>query len=94
MEIIHASSDNFDEVVSKGLVLIDFYADWCGPCRALAPVLEELASDRSELKIVKINVDKDPVLAQKYDVMSIPNLVLLKDAKVLGSRVGLFLKKA
>lgn len=94
MEIIYANNDNFDDVASKGLVLVDFYADWCGPCRSLGPILEELASDRSELKIVKVNVDKEPDLARKYDVMSIPNLVLLKDAKILGTRVGFIPKEA
>ncbi len=94
MEIVHADSQNFDSVISSGLVLIDFYADWCGPCRAIAPILEEIASDRTELRIVKVNVDKEPDLASRFEVMSIPNLVLLKDDKVLGNKVGLVSKDA
>ena len=86
--LVHGSSDSFDSLISDGVVVVDFFADWCGPCRMLGPVLEELSNSRSDVKVVKINVDKDEDLARKYGVMSIPALYLFKDGVQIDSRVG------
>lgn len=90
MEIIEVNKDNFEEqVIKSDLVLVDFNASWCGPCRMLKPMLEELASLRSDVKIVSINIDEEEELALKYGVSSIPCLVLFKDGKEVSRSVGL-----
>ena len=91
MAIIDVSYNNFKEEVlnEKIKVLIDFNADWCGPCRMLKPILEELSKRRNDIKIVSINVDKEEELARKYDIYSIPCLILIKDGEVLKKEVGL-----
>ena len=88
MEIIHGSEDNFDNLINNGIVLLDFYADWCGPCRMLATQLEALTNERNEGKIVKINVDEAQELAKKYGIMSIPALMLFKDGKLIDNKLG------
>ena len=81
---------NFDQEVlqSDKTVLLDFYADWCGPCRMLSPIIEEIASEHPEIKVYKINVDEEQELAQSFQVMSIPILVALRDGRQIGSSVG------
>ena len=69
-------------------VLVDFYATWCSPCKMLAPVIDEIASEKSGIKVVKINVDEQPQLAQAYSVMSIPTLILIKNGEVAGRSTG------
>jgi thioredoxin 1 len=93
--VIHADEKTFRKEVLKSEVpvLVDFYADWCGPCRALGPVLEELAEETPNAKIVKINVDNSPQLAGKYGVSSIPNLLVFRDGKVTDQQVGLASKE-
>ena len=90
-KVHHANASNFDQLVlnSEVPVLVDFYADWCGPCRMLAPVLENLARETSEAKIVKVNVDHAPQLAVRYGIESIPALKVFKDGKVVREHVGL-----
>ena len=88
MEIIHGSEENFDTLVNQGLVLVDFYADWCGPCKMLATQLEQLSDNRDDAKIVKINVDHAHELSKKYCIMSIPALMLFKDGKLIDNKVG------
>lgn len=73
----------------KGWVLIDFFAEWCGPCRMVPPILEEIGKARPDLKIVKVNVDQAQNLAQKFNIMSIPSLILFKDGKPVNTWVGL-----
>ena len=83
MEILKVTSENFESEVlqSDKTVLIDFYADWCGPCKMLSPIVDEVAEENTDIKVVKINVDNAQDLAMKYQVMSIPTLVVIKDGK-------------
>lgn len=83
-----ATELNFEELTKDGLVLVDFYADWCGPCKMIAPVLEEIDNEDQDVNIVKVNVDEQGVLAQRYGVMSIPTLVLFKDGQKVDQLVG------
>ncbi|AMC94195.1 thioredoxin [Erysipelothrix larvae] len=87
MEIV--KTHTFDEAVKEGVVLVDFYADWCGPCKMISPILKEVAeSNKENVKVVKVDVDADGELAQRFDVMSIPTLILFKDGKPVGRRTG------
>ena len=90
VRLAHADISTFDEVVlqSDEPVLVDFYADWCGPCQVLAPKLERAAESLTAGRIVKINVDNDPELAARYQVQSIPTLLLFVDGEVAERRVG------
>lgn len=84
-----ATKADFDGIVKSGVVLVDFYADWCGPCKMVAPVLEELATAyEGKVTIVKVNVDDDSELAQRFGVMSIPTLILFKDGAIFKQVVG------
>ena len=91
MEILKVTSENFESEVlqSDKPVLIDFYADWCGPCKMLSPIVDEVAEENTDIKVVKINVDNAQDLAMKYQVMSIPTLVVIKDGKEVNRSVGL-----
>ena len=88
MAIQHATDQTFYNDTKDGIVLVDFWASWCGPCKMLAPVLEELDASGTQAKIVKIEVDENPVIAQEYGVMSIPTLLLMKDGEVVGKTMG------
>ena len=82
-------SKSFDEAVKEGVVLVDFYADWCGPCKMLSPVLDELAEDLAgKATVVKVNVDSENALAAKYGVQSIPSLKVFKDGVVVDETMG------
>ena len=93
MNIIHATGSNFKEVVGGDLVLVDFFADWCGPCQMLAPILEDMSNDRDMIKIVKVNVDNEHELAKDHGVMSIPTLCLYKNGSVIDKKVGFMTKE-
>lgn len=88
MEIIHADENNFNDLVSNGKVLVDFFATWCGPCKMLSPILEEIANDRIETKIVKVDVDECSNIARQFGVMSIPTLILMDDGKIKDKKIG------
>ena len=89
MSTLKITSLNFDEVkASDKPVLLDFYADWCGPCRMVAPILEEIAAEHPEYVIGKINVDDNPELAASFGVMSIPTLVVLKNGEIANQSTG------
>lgn|SRR3989338_1514724 len=82
------TSENFEKETKSGAVVIDFWASWCGPCRALGPIFEELSKDMKGVKFGKINVDEQPGLSEKFEVSSIPTLIILKDGKPVANRVG------
>ena len=89
MSVIHANKDNFAELrASDKPVLIDFYADWCGPCRMVAPIIEEIASENPDIAVAKVNVDDQPELASEFGVFSIPTLVVMKDGNVVSKSAG------
>jgi thioredoxin 1 len=90
MSVLHIGNAEFDEKVIKSEkpVLVDFYASWCGPCKMLAPVLEEIAEEHPEYVIVKVNVDEEPELSRKYNIMSIPALFVIRDGEIADKAVG------
>ena len=91
MAAVKITSANFEEVVLKSEkpVLLDFWASWCGPCKMLSPIVEEIAAEREDILVGKVNVDDEGELAQAFRVMSIPMLVVMKDGKVVNQAVGL-----
>lgn len=93
MNIIYGNEENFNDLISSGEVLVDFFATWCGPCKMLGSVLEELSSDRTITKIVKIDVDENPNLARKFGVMSVPTMYLFKDGKEVSKQNGFMPKE-
>lgn len=88
MEIIHADESNFNELISNGKILVDFFATWCGPCKMLSPILEEISSDRSDTKIIKVDVDECQSLAKQFGVMSIPTLILIENGQIKNKKIG------
>ncbi|HET7628264.1 MAG TPA: thioredoxin [Bacillales bacterium] len=95
MAIVKATDQNFTEETSQGLVLADFWAEWCGPCKMIAPVLEEIDAELSDqVKIVKLDVDENQETAGNFGVMSIPTLILFKDGEVVDKVVGYQPKEA
>ena len=88
MNLIYADENSFEKLIKGDLVLIDFYANWCGPCKMLSPLLEELANERSNIKIVKVDVDSCPNIAKKYGVLSIPTLIKLEEEKEIAKHIG------
>ena len=90
MAVIKLTTETFDqEVLQAGqTVLVDFYADWCGPCKMMAPVVEELAGEEPGVKVCKINIDEEMAIAQRYGVMSIPTFIAFKNGEVAGKQVG------
>ncbi len=90
MSVLSINKQNFQNEVlnSDKPVLLDFYADWCGPCRMVGPIVSEIADERSDIKVGKINVDSEPELAAQFGVMSIPHLAVIKNGRIVNSAVG------
>ena len=91
MSVLTITDNNFEDEVlnSDKTVLIDFYADWCGPCKMQSPVVDQIAEERADIKVGKVNVDDNPELAEKYEIMSIPTLLVIKNGAVTKQFVGL-----
>lgn len=79
---------DFDDKIKSGVVLIDFYADWCGPCKMLTPELEELSKEMDQVKFYKVNIDKEQELTQRFNVMAVPTILLFKDGEIVGKTSG------
>ncbi len=86
MKIVN--KEEFESIINQGSVVVDFFADWCGPCKMLSPVLEELSAAYPEITFIKVNVDQEPELASRYGVMSIPALFAVKNGQIKKSAVG------
>jgi thioredoxin 1 len=90
MNIVNITKDNFEQEVLKSdkPVLLDFWAAWCGPCRMISPIVDEIASEVTDTKVGKVNIDEQPELASAFGIMSIPTLVAMKDGKIVNKMVG------
>ena len=88
MSIVVVTKENFEEIKKNSVVMLDFYADWCGPCRMVGPTVHEIAEERSDIAVGKVNVEKESELAARFGVYSIPTLVVLKDGEVVNRAVG------
>ncbi len=87
MKIVNETE--FDKTISSGVTMVDFFADWCGPCKMIAPVIEDLSGDyEGKVNFIKVNVDQEGALAQRYGVMSIPTLILFKDGEIVDQVLG------
>lgn len=91
MSVLSVNKNSFAQEVinSDKTVLVDFWASWCGPCRMLSPIVDEIAQEHPEIKVCKVNVDDEPELAQSFQIMSIPSLMVFKNGKVVANSIGL-----
>ena len=91
MSVLLVNKNNFQKEVleSDSPVLIDFWASWCGPCKAISPIIDEISEKHPEIKVCKINIDEEQELATQFDIMSVPTLLVIKDGKVINQSVGL-----
>ena len=96
MAVVKLTAENFEKEVlqSEKLVLVDFYADWCGPCQMMGPVVEEISNEVNDAKVCKINIDEQMSIAQKYGVMSIPTFIVFKNGDVADKKMGAMPKSA
>ncbi len=86
--ITELTNENFSDLINNGLVLVDFYAVWCGPCKMMHPVIDEFVSDNSQVKVIKVDVDQHEEVARNYAVMSIPTLILFKNGEMVEKNIG------
>ena len=94
MSVITINQENFESIINSGkTVLIDFYADWCGPCKMMAPIVEEIAEEIADITVGKINVDSESSLAAKFGIMTIPTFVVIKDGEIINQISGAMPKK-
>jgi len=93
MSVRIINSDEFKNVTAKGLVLVDFFATWCGPCKMIAPILEEVSNELNDVEIVKVDVDENLPLAGEFRISGVPTLVLFKDGQEIDRVVGFMVKK-
>lgn len=89
MSLIHLENENFNEITKDGIVVVDFFANWCGPCKVLSPTIEKLSIEMNDIKFVKVDVDKHDEIARTYGIMSIPTLIFFKEGKVVNKHIGL-----
>ena len=91
---LELNNNNFEETIKEGISVIDFWAPWCGPCKMMAPVVDKIAANNPDLKVGKIDIDESPHIAQKYNVMSIPTIIIFKDGEPIDQTVGVVNEKA
>ena len=90
MKVLHVNKDNFHNEVlnSETPVLLDIFASWCGPCRMVGPILDEIAEEREDIKVCKVDIDEQPELASRYRIMSVPTLMVLKNGNIVDQSIG------
>ena len=88
MSVLNVNSSSFNEEIKEGIVLVDFFANWCGPCKMLSPIVDQVSNEFSNVKFLKLNVDESSDIAGNYNIMSIPALLLFKDGVLISKSVG------